>query len=525
MYKAICVSALVLSCGNAVAGDMAKVNAGTPKPECQIHINNDRNMDMPGYEADWDGKPVCLPFMPTNQIAPPEYKGNFYIDEFTDKRIRERWRECKLDKSCFDAAMEGAKSFARVEKLDTGAVDPKGRIDPEGTVDLAAIRRPAYFGQSPYGEPIAESEPRTFTVEFTAPRDSYEIRHLKLAGDIKLRGWYIQGDGVADGTGQKKHGLVIVNNGGSGEITALDNPASKAFAVDPQTGKYGENKDDRLSEEIGMRHWRGIIHTINKAGLDVLVTDRRGNGVSGGKNGFNTAEQANDIFRELRQIDTGDGARILTPDGKTLTGAEVKGALMRGSKSSEIPIVVMGYSRGSYTAAFFMHKNFVENCDRDIPDGKCEPAAGMTNVKGAVLYGPNSAGLGYRVKGHDMIEAALREEFNTTYYIDSDVVAGIGKWPSMMITKGVWDYVEGLEGSLYAFQQMKGLKDIFVFLGQHGLNTQNPENMNIAGERIAAYARAAVLDLKEAPMANTPRDLKELVLSVPRHWELTSAPE
>ena len=62
-----------------------------------------------------------------------------------------------------------------------------------------------------------------------------------------------------------------------------------------------------------------------------------------------------------------------------------------------------------------MQKNFVETCDRDTPDGACGPALGRANIKGAILYGPNAGGLGARVKGHDMIEAALREEFSTTY--------------------------------------------------------------------------------------------------------------
>ena len=90
-----------------------------------------------------------------------------------------------------------------------------------------------------------------------------------------------------------------MNNGGGGEITAIDNPKSKSVVVDPTTGEYDEGEfPDGVSEEPGMRYWRGFVYTLNEAGFDVLVTDRRGNGVSGDLNGYNTAEQANDMFRD-----------------------------------------------------------------------------------------------------------------------------------------------------------------------------------------------------------------------------------
>jgi pimeloyl-ACP methyl ester carboxylesterase len=165
-----------------------------------------------------------------------------------------------------------------------------------------------------------------------------------------------------------------------------------------------------MSEQHGMRHWRGFFAALNAAGFDVLITDLRGNGISDGVAGFNTAGQANDMFRELDQMETGDGLRLLTPSGQELAGTESAGRLMAGMKAREIPVVLAGYARGSYATAWAMHKNFVEDCDRDVPDGACRPPLGRANIKGVILYGPNSAGLGYRLAGHDMIEAALRTE-------------------------------------------------------------------------------------------------------------------
>ena len=124
-----------------------------------------------------------------------------------------------------------------------------------------------------------------------------------------------------------------------------------------------------------------------------------------------------------------------------------------------------------------------------------------------------------------MIEAALREEYNTTYYVDSDVFAnGSATGPRLMIAKGTWDYVEGLEGSLAAYQRAQEPKEIFVFLGPHALATQNPETMRLVGARMAAFARAAVLGLPNVPGAHAPRDLRDLVLSSADHWERTTDP-
>ena len=52
----------------------------------------------------------------------------------------------------------------------------------EGDVDLADIRRPAYFGHKPYEEPIGKAEGRAYTIELTVPRDSFERIHLGRRG-------------------------------------------------------------------------------------------------------------------------------------------------------------------------------------------------------------------------------------------------------------------------------------------------------------------------------------------------------
>ncbi len=496
------------------------VNPGTPAPDCTFHVNYDRNADLPGYRSG----ALCIPFMPVNQLIPERQGPEFYIAGFNDAAVRSRWPACAADPACHAAALAGAKPFISYEPRLTGRLDPGTAVDPEADLDLHTIRRPGYFAAPAYNEPIARAEGRAYTVEFTVPRDSYERRLLHKEGTIKLRGWYLEGAGVADGAGPRRRALVIMNNGGGSELTAIDDPRSVAAQADA-SGHYTLNKQpDALSEQFGMRHWRGFAAALNEAGFDVLVTDRRGNGISGGVAGFNTAEQARDMFRELDQMESGDGLRLLTPAGQVLAGHDAAGRLMAGMKATEIPVVLAGYSRGSYATAWAMHKNFVEDCDRDVPDGGCRPALARPNIKGAILYGPNSGGLGYRVAGHDMVEAALRLEYNTTYYPDSDVFANIGKWPALMIVKGTWDYVEGLEGSLEAYRRAREPKEIFVFRGPHPLATQSPDNMRLVGQRMAAFATAAVLGQSAVPGAHAPADLRDLVLSSPDFWERTTAP-
>ena len=516
-----------LFASSALAQDTNKpiVNPGTPVPECRQRVNIDRNGELPGYKASWDGVDVCLPFTPTNQLLPRGISpDDFYVGEFSDERIRQKWQVCKADPACQEKTLTAARGFAQYEPRDTGTVDKSGALDADGSVDLHQIRRPAYFGKPEYAEPVAESDPNTYIVEFTVPHDSFETRLLKLDGDIKLRGWYMRGAGVAGADGKKQRSLIIMNNGGGGELTAIDDPRTPPFSVDEATGTYTAAKADALTEEPGMRHWRGFLRAFNASGFDVLITDRRGNGISGGRNGFNTAEQANDMFRELDQLDSGKGLRVLAPDGKEIAGDAAAKLLLDGQSAKEVPTVVGGYSRGSYATQWFMHKNFVEDCNYDIPEKPCKGARGLDNIKGAILYGPNSAGLGYRLAGHDLVEGALRLEFNTTYYPDSGVFAHVDAWPALQIVKGTWDYVEGLEGSFATYQRAKGLKDISVFLGPHILQTQDPNNMAFAAGRMVAFATAAVLGSKEVPGAVNPKDLKALVTSVPHQWELSSKP-
>ncbi|RYY13535.1 MAG: hypothetical protein EON55_10180, partial [Alphaproteobacteria bacterium] len=199
------IAAVLVSAAGHAQPTTPFVNPGTPEPDCTMHVNYDRNADLPGYRLGAS----CIPFTRTYQLIPAGQGREFYTAGFSDAALRKRWETCRQDTACHAAALTGAKPFIAYEPRLTGTVDAFGRIDPEGDIDLKSIRRPGYFGAPRYAEPVAQAEGRTYTVEFTVPRDSYERRHLGRTGTIKLRGWYLEGAGIIDGDGPKRRALVI----------------------------------------------------------------------------------------------------------------------------------------------------------------------------------------------------------------------------------------------------------------------------------------------------------------------------
>ncbi|HMG50996.1 MAG TPA: hypothetical protein VK597_10365 [Inquilinus sp.] len=130
-------------------------------------------------------------------LPPASYRGDYYVDEFTDAKLRPAWATCV---AAGDACSAGPLAYAgplgrRNEFRTTGTVDPFGKVDANGRVDLAKIRRPAYFAAQPYAEPIAEADPRTFVVEVTVPAEANETKYLGVPAGATWgqRGWFIRG--------------------------------------------------------------------------------------------------------------------------------------------------------------------------------------------------------------------------------------------------------------------------------------------------------------------------------------------
>src|SRR4051812_25858333 len=490
---------------------------------------------MPGYLLPQPGgKTVCVPFLQTANKPAAGYAADFYVDEFTDAKLKDRWAACKADKACHDRIEAQMRRWLPPNKERstrvTGLVDPVGKIEPDREVDLRQIRRPGFFAKLPYREAVAEADARTSVVEFTVPRDPLERLKLNMQGDIKLRGWYVQGAGVDDGRGGRTRALVIMSPGGGGQLTAIQHPDELPVKLDPASGRYAEVRfPNATTEGMGMATWREHLYALNRAGFDVLAYDRRGEGLSGGFSDTNTLEQSEDIFRVLAQMDSGEGMRMLTPGGQLLEGAAARGQLTAGMTSRQIPLLLLGYSRGTMTTGWAMTKNYAGGCSYDLPVVSCTPPKGYTNIKGAILFASFVSGAGYLPQARDLADrnlflGGMAAENHVAFYPNSAVLASIHRWPAVFFAKGLWDRAETVEGTIAAYDRVNGLKEIEVVRGPHSMETWPKSEIERVRSRMVAFAVAAVQGRTTLPGAPAWTNLKELVATTPDVWELSSRP-
>src|SRR5687768_12789639 len=145
-----------------------------PPAECEARVGYDRDRIMPGYLLPTSaGARTCIPFSTVGAHPPAGYQGDFYVDEFSDAKLRERWAECKRDKACHDRVLKQVNA-RRPPNKEYHTTDPQhvhllGKVIHRGEIDLESIRRPSFFAAAPYQEPIAKLDSRTYTIEFTAP--------------------------------------------------------------------------------------------------------------------------------------------------------------------------------------------------------------------------------------------------------------------------------------------------------------------------------------------------------------------
>lgn len=516
-----------------------------PPPDCTAYVAYDRDMKLPGYILPTKAGPrTCIPFTTTAARKPRDYRGDFYVANFTDAKLRERWEKCKHDRKC------RKRVYAQVIKRhppnkEYGLKDPQGRyllgkIDERGgDTDLSQIRRPAFFARAPYNEPIAAADADTWVVEFTAPVEAYERLHMKMTGDIRLRGWYIRGAGIDDGKGGRKRALIIMNGGGGDRVTALDDPSDVAYSIDPKTGITIPDDDwpKGGTGVQGERFWRQAWYRLHQAGFDVLAMDRRGVGISGGYSDTNTLQQGHDLLDIVAALRSGAGMRALGPDGTLTKGSAAAAALYGGDPATGLPVFFMGSSRGTMASGWAMTINFDKDCSYDLPRIVCGPPRRDPHIAGAILVADFSSGVGYlesetspkddgRGPGRDrgLFIGGIEEENNIVFFPSSAILAGMSKWPSAFFARGLWCYADGLEGEIASYERIGGLKDLVVVRGPHAWETWPAEEKARVQDRIIAYARAVVLGEKSIPGRRTWRNMKELVATSSDVWEPSTKP-
>lgn len=461
---------------------LAAVLPDIPVPECRAHAGDDRDRLLPGYLLPTArGVKECIPFTSTAVRPPKGYAGkDFYVDEFTDQKLRERWVACKAEKAC----------FGRVSKMVNGLVDALGRAKTDRANNVKDIRRPASF------KTIAELEARTSTIELTAPAEPFERIYRQQLDPVKLRGWFVRGDGIDDGNGGKVRSLVIMSGADDTRLAEIDNQA----------------------------FWRRTLYQLNRAGFDVLAYDRRGVGISGGASDSNTLQQGRDLLDGIAALRSGEGLRVLTASGEVLEGRGASAALLAGAAAESMPILLLGYSQGTMATSWAMTINFDKNCSYDLSSIVCLPPRRIANIKGAILLAEFASGAGYgpaemvaheeaRGYGRDrgLYIGAGEGELNLALFPSSATLAGVHTWPAAFFARGLWDHATSLEGTVRTYGRVKGLRELVVVRGPHAFDAFPEKEQTRVTERMIAFARAAALGERSVPGGRAWSSMKDLV--------------
>ena len=495
-----------------------------PPPDCEAYVAYDRDMVLPGYLiASKTGAKICVPFTTVGARPPADYKGDFYVDEFAEPVLRARWLQCKADPVCaarVSPVVNGRKPPNREKRI----TDPHhrhllGKTDEKA--DLAAMRRPAFFGQAPYREPIAAVEASTYTVEFTAPAEAHERIHKGIEAPVKLRGWYMQGRGVPDVKGRTVRALIVMSGGGGTRLAAIDHPEDRLYSIHPETRKTAINAfPNTRTGSPGQAGWRSLMAMFHAAGFDVLAYDRRGVGVSSGYSDTNTLQQGRDLLAALASLRSGEGMRALSPKGGLHAGVDAARAL-----------------RGTMATGWAMTMNFDKDCSYDLPEIVCTPPRRDPSIKGAMLMAEFTSGPGFvsatptpedeaRGLGKDrgLFIGASQIEHNIVFFPGSAILAGMKTWPAAFFARGLWDYAASLEGTIASYDRVPGLKELVVVRGPHPFETWPEVEKTRVRARLRAFALAAIRGARDVPGARRWTTMKALVATTEDAWEASSAP-
>lgn len=492
--------------------------AVAPPTDCRAAVGYALNSTLPGYIVpDERLGSVCVPFTQVPQ-APADYQGDYHVSEFSDAAARERLAACRARPPC--AAVAYYEGYVPPQFRATGSLDPFGRIDPHAaSVDLRQIRRPGFFGAAPYLEPIAAAEGRTHTFEFTVPAEPYERINRGITGSVKLRGWYIEGEGIETRLGLRR-ALAIFVGGRSIETSATQHPADPLYIRSAEHGRFTEVAyPSGQTEKWGSRQWREYLRKLHRAGFDVLSFDKRGHGVSGGISADNAFRQGLDMLAAIDALRTGEGVRTSGPDGELRSGRPAVRELVSRRLAKRMPIILGGASQGSLATGWAMNANFNRWCELDLPDRPRHRPLRHRNIEGAVLLAPLFGGFG---DPSDLAFAAAEREINHTVLLPtSEPLAGLGSWPAVFFGKGLWDEFQGPLATFDAYSRASAAELVFV-RGPHSECGHGPANVALMQDCAVAFAVRAALG--RSPAGPRYSDLRQAVAASPPTWEPSTPP-
>src|SRR5258708_10215138 len=99
--------------GLAAVASLGALAAPPPMPpaDCEARVGYDRDRVMSGYILPTAaGARTCVPFSTVAAYPPAGYKGDFYVDEFSDARMRDQWAACKQEKACFERVSKAIRA-------------------------------------------------------------------------------------------------------------------------------------------------------------------------------------------------------------------------------------------------------------------------------------------------------------------------------------------------------------------------------------------------------------------------------
>lgn len=497
---------------------------------------------MSGYLLPTSAGPkTCIPFSSVAVYPPADYKGDFYVDEFSDAKLRERWADCKRDKVCRDRVLAQVNA-RRPPNKEYGTTHPDhihllGKPTAQGEVDLKSIRRPGFFAAAPYNEPIAKLDARTYTVEFTAPPDPHERIHKQMTDPVKLRGWYIRGNGVADGNNGKRRALIVMTAGGGGRIAAISHPEDRLYRIEPSGKTHINSFPSKNSAATGQDLWREIATEFNGAGFDVLLYDRRGVGLSSGYSDTNTMQQGRDLLAMIAALRTGEGLRAMAPSGSVHQGHAAAEVVHGAKPDAGLPVLLFGNSRGTMASGWAMTMNFDKDCSYDMPTIVCSGPVGDRTIKAAMLLAEFSSGPGYvmdkpsvedegRGLGSDrgLFIAGTALEHNVVFFPSSAILAGVHKWPAAFFGRGLWDYAASLQGTMDSYSRVRGLKELVVVRAPHPYEVWPASERKRVRERLLVFAEAVIQGKSSVSGARPWSNMKELVATSSDVWEASTQP-
>jgi pimeloyl-ACP methyl ester carboxylesterase len=382
--------------------------------------------------------------------------------------------------------------------------------------DLNDVKTPADFP----GEVFSSLASRTTRLEFDVPKTDFHKlgwtpAHLPVSipadpapdTPLKLRGWYIKGDGVArsdeeraapragEGRATRERPLVILSSGF---------PYSIAF--DRRVGGI----------DVG-RQIRKTATYLVAQGFDVLFFDKRGHGYSEGL----LEGMGEDIFRALDLLEHGVTVEegiplslsVITADGRRLSGEAAAAERLLGSRytARTKPTVLRGFSYGSSQLQKAMAMNYSDlpveyRFKRDesgavVVDEARMPAGNRRyNFRGIVAISGFQGSLKYETAPYFLALDALASTIgHNGGVLKSTVYQSMDRWPAHLGLYATNDF-ETADGAVDVFNnRLRGLKKIKMVIGYHfGLASEEVDTY--FAEQSARFAKQVTF--KPAPVQN-----------------------